>query len=261
MTFNDYVNTLFKDTKLLKSQFIFKSDHHKTYTQKINQIALNYFDDKIIQCSDKIITIPYGYFKNNSNINNEIKDNTVKLNEIDNSGIIPKNYNTKNTLKNTNVTLDINKIIEINTDSDKSTCIDNIKSTNANNNYSSFIKTFCVNIINKARYEIINEAIYANSTKSTCIDSIKSTNYIDSIKSTCNDTIKNKFTYADSAKSTYNDKIKSTIVNINYLDIPKSTCADIVKSASTKIIKQGIILIKLIIKVYIVKSTMNLVHY
>ena len=95
---------------------------------------MNYFDDKRIQCSDKITTYPYGYFNNNSNINSEIKDNTVKLNEIDNSGIIPKNYNTKDPLKNTNVTLDINKIIEINTnsytDSAKSTCIDNIKSTN-----------------------------------------------------------------------------------------------------------------------------------
>ena len=183
ITFNDYVNTLFNDTKLSRSQFTFKSDHHKIYTQKINKIALNCFDDKRMQCSDKTTTYPYGYFNNNSNINSEIKDNAVKLNEIDNSGIIPKNYNTKDPLKNTNITLDINKIIEINTnsytDSAKSTCIDNIKSTNANNNYLSFIKMFCVNIINKMRYEIINEAIYANSTKSTCIDNIKSTNYID----------------------------------------------------------------------------------
>ena len=89
------VNTLFNDTKLLKSQFTFKSDHHKIYTQKINKIALNYFDDKRIQCSDKITTYPYGYFNNNSSINNEIKDKTLKLNEIDNSCIIPKNYNTK----------------------------------------------------------------------------------------------------------------------------------------------------------------------
>ena len=194
ITFNDYVNTLFNDTKLLKSQFTFKSGHRKIYTQRINEIALNYFGDKRIQCSDKITTYPYGYCNNNSNINNEIKDNTVKLNEIDNSGIMPKNYNTNNPLKNTNATLDINKIIEINsnsyTDSAKSICIDNRKSTNANNNYLSFIKTFYVNIINKARYEIINEAIYANSTKSTCIDIIKGTNYIDIIKSTCNDTIK-----------------------------------------------------------------------
>ena len=48
---------------------------------------MNYFDDKRIQCSDKITTYPYGYFSNNSNINSEIKDNTVKPNEIDNSGL------------------------------------------------------------------------------------------------------------------------------------------------------------------------------
>ena len=242
ITFNDYVNTLFNDTKLLKSQFTFKSDHHKIYTQKINKIALNYFDDKRIQCSDKITTYPYGYFNNNSSINSEIKDNTVKLNEIDNSGIIPKNYNTKDPLKNTNATLDINEIIEINTnsntDSAKSTCIDNIKSTNANNNYLSFIKTFCADIIKSTCYEIINEAIYTDSIKSTCIDNIKSTNYIDIIKSTCNDTIKNKFTYADSAKRACKDKIKSTFVNINYLDIPRSTCTDSVKVTSFKITKQ-----------------------
>ena len=98
ITFNDYVNTLFNDNKLLKSQFTFKSDHHKIYTQKINKIALNHFDDKRIQCSDKITTYPYGYFNNNSRINSEIKDNTIKLDEIDNSGIIPKNCNTKDHL-------------------------------------------------------------------------------------------------------------------------------------------------------------------
>ena len=83
ITFDDYANTLFNDNKLLKSQFTFKSDHYKIYTQKINKIAWNYFDDKRIQYSDKITTYPYGYFNNNSNINNEIKYNTVKLNEID----------------------------------------------------------------------------------------------------------------------------------------------------------------------------------
>ena len=54
ITFDDYVNTLFKDSKLLKSQLTFKSDHHKIYTQKNNKIALNYFDDKRIKRSDKI---------------------------------------------------------------------------------------------------------------------------------------------------------------------------------------------------------------
>ena len=160
ITFNDYVNTLFNDNKLLKSQFAFKSDHHKIYTQKINKIALNYFDDKRIQCNDKITTYPYGYFNNNSNINSEIKDNTVKLVEIDNSDIIPKNYNTKDPLKNTHATLNINEIIEINTHSAKSACIYKINSTNVNNNYPSFIKTFCEDIKKKACNEIIKDAIY-----------------------------------------------------------------------------------------------------
>ena len=78
----------------------------------------------------------------------------------------------------------------------------------------------------------------SDSIKSTCIDNIKSTNYIDIIKSTRNDTIKNNFTYADSAKSACKDKIKSTLVNINCLYTPKNTCTDNRKSAGTKITKQ-----------------------
>ena len=117
ITLDDYAKTPFNDNKLLRSQFTFKIDHHKIYTQKINKIASNYFDDKRIQCNDKITTYPYGYFNNNSSINSEIKDNTVRLNETDNSGIAPKNYNTKDPLKNTNATLDTNDIIEIDTNS------------------------------------------------------------------------------------------------------------------------------------------------
>ena len=52
INFDNYVDILFNDKKLLKSQFTFKSDHHKIYTQKINKIALNYFDDKRIQVND-----------------------------------------------------------------------------------------------------------------------------------------------------------------------------------------------------------------
>ena len=105
---------------------------------------MNYFDDKRIQCNDKITTYPYGYFNNNSSINIEIKDNTVKLNEIDNSGIIPKNYNTKDPFENTNATLHINEIVDANNDScadsAKSVYIYKIKSANANNNYPPFVK-------------------------------------------------------------------------------------------------------------------------
>ena len=40
--FDNYLNTLFKTTKLLKSQYTFKSDHHTLYIQKLNKIALNF---------------------------------------------------------------------------------------------------------------------------------------------------------------------------------------------------------------------------
>ena len=39
-------------------------------------------------------------------------------------------------------------------------------------------------------------------------------------------------------KAVANNKIKSTIVNINYLDTLKSTCTDSIKSANIKITKQ-----------------------
>ena len=142
INFDNYADILFKDKILLKSQFTFKSDHHTIYTQKINKIALNYFEDKRIQCNDKITTCPHGYFDNDKDINMQIKDNTLMLNGIDNSGIIPKNYNSKDPMKkdnNTRADIAINTIIyensDIYADSAKSACNEIIKSTNANNKY------------------------------------------------------------------------------------------------------------------------------
>ena len=83
----------------MKTQYTFKSDHHTLYTQKLDKIALNFFDDKRIQCNDKITTYPYGYFDNTNNINDEIKNYTIELNKIENSNIILKNYNTNHLLK------------------------------------------------------------------------------------------------------------------------------------------------------------------
>ena len=164
---------------------------------------MNYFDDKRIQDNDKITTYPYGYFENDINITNEIKNNTVKLNEIDNSGIIPKHYNTKDPLKkeNANVTLDINKIVNVNNDiyadNVKSVSIDNIKSTNVS--YLTSIRRFCNDIIKIACEEIIKSDII----------------YADSAKSNCNGIIKSTTIYADNAKSTCNDNIKYTDIKIN----------------------------------------------
>ena len=202
---------LFNNKKLLRSQFTFKSDHHKIYTHKINKIVLNYFDDKRIQCNDKITAYPYGYFDNKKDINMKIKDNTVILNANDNSGIIPKNYNTKDPIEKdiTSIPININKIIDSN-----------------NDNYADGAKSTCEDIIKST----IN---YADSIKSISIDIIKSynvnNNYLDSIKSTTNDNMKStniNNNYLDSIKSTTGDNIKSNNVNNKYIDSIKSKCAD-----------------------------------
>ena len=60
ITFNNYVDSLFKNDVLLKSQHRFRSDHHVVYTEEVNKIALSSNDDKRIQTSDKVTTYPYG---------------------------------------------------------------------------------------------------------------------------------------------------------------------------------------------------------
>ena len=80
--FDNYLEILFKTTKILKSQYTFKSNHQTLYTQKVNKIALNFFDDKRIKCNDKITTYPYGCFDDTRNINDEIKNNTKELSSM-----------------------------------------------------------------------------------------------------------------------------------------------------------------------------------
>ena len=58
--FNNYVDSLFKNEVLLRSQHRFRSDHHKVYTEEVNKIALSSNDDKRIQTFDKVTTYPYG---------------------------------------------------------------------------------------------------------------------------------------------------------------------------------------------------------
>ena len=76
ITFHDYVDVLFSDKNIKRSQFTLKSDHHNVYTEKINKIALSYNDDKRIQSNDKITTYPYGYFDNNEIV--DIKEDNTK---------------------------------------------------------------------------------------------------------------------------------------------------------------------------------------
>ena len=58
--FKNYVDALFKDEMIIKSQQRFRSDHHKVYTEEVNKIALSSNDDKRIQTFDKVTTYPYG---------------------------------------------------------------------------------------------------------------------------------------------------------------------------------------------------------
>ena len=60
LMFKSYKDCLFNNKIILKSQQIFKSDHHNVYTEQINKIALSSNDDKRLQTFDKITTYPYG---------------------------------------------------------------------------------------------------------------------------------------------------------------------------------------------------------
>ena len=58
--FKSYLDALFNDEVIIKSQQRFRSDHHKVYTEEINKIALRSNDDKRTQTFDKVTTYPYG---------------------------------------------------------------------------------------------------------------------------------------------------------------------------------------------------------
>ena len=60
ITFKNYVDPLFNDKVIVRSQQRFRSDHHKVYTEEVNKIALSSNDDKRIQTFDKVTTFSYG---------------------------------------------------------------------------------------------------------------------------------------------------------------------------------------------------------
>ena len=60
IVFKNYVDALFNDKVLIKSQQRFRSDHHKVCTEEVNKISLSSNDDKRIQTFDKVTTYPYG---------------------------------------------------------------------------------------------------------------------------------------------------------------------------------------------------------
>ena len=51
--------SMFNNIPVLRSQEVFKSEHHDVYTLKLNKITLSSNDDKRLQTYDKITTYPY----------------------------------------------------------------------------------------------------------------------------------------------------------------------------------------------------------
>ena len=56
--FEHYKDCLFNSKTIIKSQQRFRSDHHRVYTEEVNQIALSSNDDKRLQTFDGITTYP-----------------------------------------------------------------------------------------------------------------------------------------------------------------------------------------------------------
>ena len=59
LMFENYKDSLFKNKTILLSQKKIKSNHHNVYMEKVNKIALNSNDNKILQTFDRVTTYPY----------------------------------------------------------------------------------------------------------------------------------------------------------------------------------------------------------
>ena len=70
----------------MRSQLMFKSDHHNVYIEERNKITLNSSDDKRIQTFDAITTYPYG-------------TNAFKVCESEFIYLLKKNISIKKTIK------------------------------------------------------------------------------------------------------------------------------------------------------------------
>ena len=60
LMFENYVDALFNDEVIIRSQQRFRSYNHNVYTEEVNKITLSSNDDKRIQTYDKVTTFPYG---------------------------------------------------------------------------------------------------------------------------------------------------------------------------------------------------------
>ena len=60
LTFKNYADCFINDEVIIKPQQIFRSDHHRVYTEEVNKIVWNSNDNKRLQTFDKVTTYPYG---------------------------------------------------------------------------------------------------------------------------------------------------------------------------------------------------------
>ena len=58
--FKNYIDYLFNDKIMLKSQQVFRRDYRNVYNVEINKIALSSNDDKGLQTFDRVTTYPHG---------------------------------------------------------------------------------------------------------------------------------------------------------------------------------------------------------
>ena len=115
--FNNYLDSLFKNKVLYRSQQRFRSDHHTVYTEEVNKIALSSNDDKRIQTFDRITTYLYGInvfkvcenemlLKKNKVMSDQVKHDKDKL-KIDNylSALIDRSKNLRRNIDTFNENL------------------------------------------------------------------------------------------------------------------------------------------------------------
>ena len=56
----NYMDSLFNNEVIIKSQQRFRSDHHRVFTEEVNKIAVSSNDDERLQTFDEVTTFPDG---------------------------------------------------------------------------------------------------------------------------------------------------------------------------------------------------------
>ena len=102
ITFKNYMDSLFIDKVIIKSQQRFRSDHHRVYTEEVNKIALSSNDDKRLQTFDKVTTFPCG--TNAFKMCESEMLSKIKLSGLDEDENIPKDKDKDKTAPKTKTT-------------------------------------------------------------------------------------------------------------------------------------------------------------